>query len=136
MFGSARWMWLRVAVWGVIIVTVTFMMRRPEVGDEVGRAALEAMGMGPAPSWTELVRPAGAAASPAPDGDPSVVLSVIQGLDRACVPAGTALRVSVGPGGLVKAEVHGAVPPCAGQAVWAAPWPALAVPFEVEVTRS
>lgn len=134
MFGSTRWMWLRVAVWIVIIVTVTFMLRRPEVGDEVGRAALEAMGMGPAPEWSELPRPASGAPTPAA-GDPSMVLETLDKLDSACLPAGTQLRVRVGAGGLEKAELHGIVPACAAAVVWGAPWPALSAPFEVEVTR-
>ncbi len=134
MFGNNRFMWLRVVLWGVIIVMITFMLRKPEVGDEVGRAALDAMGMAPAPEWTELVRPAGV-----PDadqaGDASAVFGVVAGLDAACVPPGTTLKLTVGPKGLEAAAVKGYATECAAKTVWGAGWPAISAPVELELSR-
>ena len=130
-----RWLWIRVAVWAVIIAAVAFMMRRPDVSDEVGRAALDAMGMGPAPTWTPLTPPAAPRPPADPSGDVTVAIQAVQELDAACVPAGSVLRLHLGPGGLEGADSLGLLPACAATALWGAQWPSVPAAMEIEVTR-
>lgn len=126
------------AVWVVVIAWCGFVLVRPEIGDEVGRASLEMMGLAPTPPavWAPLPPPANGppARAPADDAESAALLGGALGGD--CPMNGLQLRLTLGPEGLLSAEALGPTPPCAGAAVWGAPWPQMPAPVGVELTVS
>ncbi len=126
------------AVWVVIITWCGFVLLRPEIGDQVGRASLEMMGLMPEPAatWASLARPAGHAGSPAPADDDQAAALLAGQLPGDCPLAGITLRVTLGPEGLATAEALGPAPTCAAAAVWGAAWPRMPAPVTVELSVS
>lgn len=129
-------MWARLVVWVGLVGWVAFSLARPEVGDEVGRTALDMMGLGPAPppTWAPLLPPAGPRAlGPAPDDEQGAALLAGR-VGVGCLAPGQALQVTLGPKGVESVAVLGPVPACAAEAVWTAPWPHLPARVVVEIS--
>lgn len=130
-------MWIRLAVWVVLIAYVAWLILNPKVADEVAGAAAETMGLKapPPPTWEPLRAPTDLKVLPADQaGDGVAVMGVLSALDRGCVLTGVALRVRVESAGLVAAETLGPAPACAARAVWNAGWPSVTTPVEFEMT--
>lgn len=130
-------MWIRLAVWVVLIAYVGWLILNPDVADEVAGAAAETMGLKapPPPTWTPLARPAKLPALDADQaGDAVAVMGVLTTLDRSCGLTGVQLRVKVGTTGLTEASTLGPPPACAAETIWGAGWPSVAAPVEFEMT--
>lgn len=129
-------MWIRLAVWVVLIAYVGWLILNPDVADEVAGAAAETMGLKapPPPVWTPLQRPVDLPALEADQaGDAAAVLSVLTTLDRGCALTGVQVRVKVAATGLSEARTFGPAPACAAATIWGAGWPAVAAPVELEM---
>lgn len=136
MLSDRAWMAVRVVLWIAIGGYIVTVMRRPEIGDEVGRASVEMLGIVPVDEvpWAALVRPEGTTPGPAAAGGAAEALLASQALDARCSLTGRELRLRLGPTGLEAAELRGAAPDCAAAAVWSASWPAVADGLDLEVT--
>lgn len=136
MLSDRAWMAVRVVLWVAIGAYVVTVLRKPEIGDEVGRTSVEMLGIVPVAEvpWVAVAPPAGAPAGTAAPGGAAEALLASQSLDAACALGGRELRLRFGAEGLVSAESRGPLPACGAAAVWAAAWPAVADGLELELT--
>jgi hypothetical protein len=131
---NRRWILIRAAVWIAIVVYAVMVIRDPHFGDGAGRAVLETAGvLEPPQDWLEVARPAEIEVPPARGDLADAVLR--WPTHGGCPAPGSRLRVTMGPGGIVKAEATGfsAGQACFATRVWTMPWPAMAGGGEVEL---
>ena len=132
MFTGRIWTWVRVAVLLSVLAYVVTVIRSPQVGDAVGGAAIDMLGIGPErePEWVALPRPVGWDPK-AGGGDAADVLRLLGELGPECPLHGVSVRLKLGSSGLESVVAKGA-PNCAAEALWTPAWPAIPAGFEVE----
>lgn len=136
MLSDRAWMAVRVVLWIAIGGYIVMVMRRPEIGDEVGRTSVEMLGIVPVDDvpWVPLARPGGATPGPAVAGGAADALLASHALDATCGLTGRELRLRLDGTGLAQVSSRGALPDCAAAAVWGASWPAVPEGLELELT--